>query len=178
MRKEFTEEYYRDSPGYPSKRRMKKGPVAVIECVQEIPCNPCEQACPFKAISIGLPITNLPVLHEDACRGCGKCVAGCPGLAIFLLDADHDKKNATLTIPWEFIPLPEKGGSVTCLNREGKPVCRGTVTEVTDPEKNGKTALVTCMFPKKHSAEVRFLHRSRGMTHGSKKHTKKRGETR
>ena len=29
----------------PSKERYEKGPVAVIECVQEIPCNPCEAAC-------------------------------------------------------------------------------------------------------------------------------------
>ena len=29
----------------PDDERYAKGPVAVIECVQEIPCNPCEAAC-------------------------------------------------------------------------------------------------------------------------------------
>ena len=27
--------------GIPSKERIRQGRVAVIECVQEIPCNPC-----------------------------------------------------------------------------------------------------------------------------------------
>lgn len=53
-------EELRGASGIPSQERMKKGPVAVIECVQEIPCNPCENACPFGAIKIGDPITNCP----------------------------------------------------------------------------------------------------------------------
>lgn len=72
-------EELRGASGIPSQERMKKGPVAVIECVQEIPCNPCENACPFGAIKIGDPITNLPVLDGEKCTGCGTCVAMCPG---------------------------------------------------------------------------------------------------
>ena len=44
----------------PPEERMAKGRVAVIECVQEIPCNPCENACRLGAITIGEQITNLP----------------------------------------------------------------------------------------------------------------------
>ena len=69
-----------------SDARYAKGPVAVIECVQEIPCNPCEGACKFNAITIGEPITNLPKINETNCTGCGVCVAQCPGLAIFIVD--------------------------------------------------------------------------------------------
>ena len=29
---------------------LKKGPVAVVECIQEIPCDPCHASCPFGAI--------------------------------------------------------------------------------------------------------------------------------
>lgn len=72
-----------NSPGFPSEEEMKKRPIAVIECVQGIPCNPCETACPFGAIEVGEPITNLPRLLTDKCQGCGLCIPACPGLAIF-----------------------------------------------------------------------------------------------
>ena len=74
----------------PSKDRFEKGPVAVIECIQEIPCNPCEAACRFGAIQIGDPITNLPKLIENKCTGCGICVANCPGLAIFIINKVYE----------------------------------------------------------------------------------------
>ena len=36
--------------GYPSKERLAKGPIVVIECPEEIPCNPCETICPKNVI--------------------------------------------------------------------------------------------------------------------------------
>lgn len=59
------------SPAYPDKDRLYKGPVAIIECIEEIPCNPCEAACPNKAITIGESITNLPVMDLEKCVACG-----------------------------------------------------------------------------------------------------------
>ena len=155
MREEFKESFYKAKPGYPSEERVKKGPVVLIECAEEIPCNPCETACPFGAITVGYPITNLPILHEDKCKGCGRCISVCPGLAIFLLDFTYSDKEASLMIPYEFLPLPEKGEEVDCLNREGKPVCKGRIVGVVPPEKNDRTALVTFSFPKKYYKEVR-----------------------
>ena len=32
--------------------RIRKGPVAVIECYEEIPCDPCRTSCPKKAITL------------------------------------------------------------------------------------------------------------------------------
>lgn len=52
----------------PSDERFAKGPVAVIECIQPIPCNPCEGACKFGAICVGDPIINLPCLDEIEVR--------------------------------------------------------------------------------------------------------------
>lgn len=91
---------------YPSEERLAKGPVAVIECCQNIPCNPCETACRFGAITVGDPITNLPVLDESKCVGCGVCITNCPGLAIFVVD--KSKGAATVSFPFEYLPLPEK----------------------------------------------------------------------
>jgi len=60
------------SPGFPSKKRLLKGPVAVIECVQEIPCDVCGSACPFGAIKVA-SISSLPELDEEKCTGCETC---------------------------------------------------------------------------------------------------------
>ncbi len=155
--KYFEEKFYQNSPGYPSKERLKKGPVAVIECVQEIPCNPCETACPFGAIKVGKPIINLPKLNEKKCKGCGKCIAVCPGLAIFVVDNAFNEKEATVSLPYEFLPLPEKGEKVDALNRKGKRVCSGRIIKIIPPEKNNHTAVVTVAIPKKYSGEVRNI---------------------
>ena len=43
------------------------------------------------------------------CIGCGMCVASCSGQAIFLVDETYEPGFATVTLPYEFLPLPEKG---------------------------------------------------------------------
>ena len=106
---------------YPSEERLAKGPVAVIECCQNIPCNPCETACKFGAIQVGDPITNLPVLDETKCIGCGVCITKCPGLAIFVVD--KSKEMATVSFPFEYLPLPEKGIPAAQSGRKSRP-CR------------------------------------------------------
>ena len=46
----------------------------VMECSQNIPCNPCQDACPKGCISIGENITSLPVVVPDAtCIGWHVC---------------------------------------------------------------------------------------------------------
>ena len=78
----MTTEELRAIGHYPSEERMRKGPVAVCECLQRIPCNPCESSCPFHAITIGEDISNLPELDADKCVGCGSCITHCSGLAL------------------------------------------------------------------------------------------------
>ena len=109
-------------PGIPSEERMRKGRVAVIECVQEIPCNPCEGICRFGAITVGEHITNLPVLDEEKCTGCGQCVANCPGLAIVIVNKAFSETEETVEFPFEYLPLPEKGSTVDAVNRAGENV--------------------------------------------------------
>ena len=78
----------------------RKGIHPVIECTQNIPCNPCQDACPKKCISIGANITSLPIAVPDAdCINCGMCVASCSGQAIFLVDEDCGDGTATVTLP-------------------------------------------------------------------------------
>jgi Fe-S-cluster-containing hydrogenase component 2 len=149
--------FYLNKSGYPSEGRVKKGPVAVIECIEDIPCNPCEAICPFGAIKVGFPITNLPELDEERCTGCGRCITACPGLAIFVLNYNFSEKEASLSIPYELLPFPEKGDTGICLDRDGKYVCNGKVVRVIPPEKNHMTGVVTFSFPKKYYNIVRSL---------------------
>ena len=146
-------------PGVPSKERLSQGRVACIECVQEIPCNPCEGTCPFGAITVGEQITNLPVLHGEKCTGCGMCVANCPGLAITIIDKTYNDTEAVIEFPFEYLPLPEKGDIVDAVNRSGEIVCKGTVTSVKKLKAYAGTAVIGIAIPKEYTDEVRSMKR-------------------
>ena len=143
-------------PGWPARESFEEGPVAVIECIEEIPCNPCETVCPKDSITVGFPITNLPVF-DGMCTGCGRCVAVCPGLAIFIVDITYSKTEAAITIPYELLPLPHTGAAVTALDRNGRSVCKARVIKVVESKKNNRTNLITIAVPKKYSEDVRFF---------------------
>ncbi|MCM8818218.1 MAG: 4Fe-4S binding protein [Candidatus Omnitrophica bacterium] len=153
------EKTYFNKISFPSFERIKKGPVAIIECIEDIPCNPCETICKFGAIKVGFPITNLPILDEEKCTGCGRCVPVCPGLAIFVLDYNFNEKDCLLTIPYEFLPLPEEDEKVKCLDRDGKFVCDGKIIKVIPPERNAMTAIISFAFPKKYYNKIRSFKR-------------------
>lgn len=146
-------------PGIPSRERRAKGPVACIECFQQIPCNPCEEACPRGAITVGEEITGLPHLDEEKCNGCGICMTRCPGLAIFGIDESYSEKTALISFPYEYVPLPAQGQNVPCTDRKGCFVTEGTVYRVRTSPAFDHTAIVTVEVPKEYAMEVRFLDR-------------------
>lgn len=140
----------------PPRERLLKGPCAAIECVEKIPCNPCEEACPVGAISVGDPITNPPTLDFEKCTGCGACVGVCPGLAIFLLDLSGG--TAKVTLPHELLPVPEAGEEVELLSRAGEALGRGKVVRA---RKAGTTWVVTVELPEELLLEARAIRRSK-----------------
>ena len=143
----------------PSDARYAKGPVAILECIQEIPCDPCEPACAKKAIVVGKPITKLPKLDEELCTGCGLCVPQCPGLAIFLVDKTYSDKEGTVGFPYEYWPLPQEGQEVSAVNRKGEAVCKGKVVKIQNPKSFNRTPVVTVAVPKEFVDEVRSIER-------------------
>ena len=144
-------------PGVPSEQRLMEGPVVIIECAQEIPCNPCEDACRKGAISIGNPTTKLPVLSAEKCGGCGLCIAECPGQAIFVVDMTFSPGAASVQLPYEFYPVPEPGAPVNALDRTGEIICRGKVEKVVERESFDRTAVITVSVPKEHAMTVRNI---------------------
>lgn len=143
-----------NSPAFPRMENFLKGPVAVIECIEEIPCNPCETSCPRGAISIGKPITNLPRIDFEKCVGCGICAAACPGLAIYIKDYTYSEEEALITFPYEYLPLPEIGNKVRVTGRKGEEICNGRVVRINRAKMNNRTALVSVAYPKEHFHEA------------------------
>ena len=136
----------------------KAGVHPVIECTQNIPCNPCQDACKFGCISIGDKITSLPIVVPEAdCRNCGMCVASCSGQAIFLIDEEYEENFASITMPYELLPYPEQGTIGKGLDRSGKEVCTATVLGIKTSPAFDKTALLTVKVPKEKVDEVRFF---------------------
>lgn len=153
----ISEEEFKRCKGLPSEERIKKGPVAFLECIQDIPCNPCELACKYGAITVGNPITNPPALDEDKCIGCGQCIAKCPGLAIFLEDHSYSETEALVAIPYEYRYLPQKGHKVHVVSREGKIIGTGMVERVVNIRNYDKTIVLYLKVDKSIARQVRGI---------------------
>lgn len=137
---------------FPEDERILERPKAIIECYKEIPCNPCETSCPVDAIHIGEDINARPVIDFDRCTGCGVCASRCPGLAITIREVKDGK--ATMKFPYEFLPRPKKGDSVTLVNRAGEAIGEGKVLGVLDGKSQNRTALVHVWMDRRHLYEA------------------------
>jgi len=153
----LTDEELKNSPGVPSGARRRKGPVATIECLEDIPCNPCESSCNFDAIIVGEDITNIPHLYGEKCVACQTCVYICPGQAIFMVDESLSNDMATVMMPYEYRPLPEKGDVVSALDRAGQTIGNANVVVVRKTQRMDRTATVTIEVPREWSMRARAI---------------------
>jgi NADPH-dependent 2,4-dienoyl-CoA reductase/sulfur reductase-like enzyme/Fe-S-cluster-containing hydrogenase component 2 len=145
-------------PGFRTVQQIR-GVHPVIECTQNIPCNPCRDVCPRGCITLGggeEKITALPGFDPaKKCSGCGLCVAACPGQAIFLVD-ESPGNYALVTLPWEFLPLPRKGDRGVALGRNGRPLCPAEVADMKITAAFDKTGLLSIRVPPEYAGRVRF----------------------
>lgn len=108
-------------------------------------------------ISIGSNITSLPVVNCAAhCVGCGMCVASCSGQAIFLVDEETEPGYGTVTMPYEFLPLPVVGEKGVALGRNGAVVCEAEVVGVRSLPAFDHTNLLTIKVPTSMTMKARF----------------------
>ena len=165
----------------PSEERLSGGPVAIIECFQEIPCDPCVKACKRGAITmhhdagrfdpspavvsekawteLSQPssINDLPVVNTELCNGCGVCISFCPGLAIFVIDKSYSEDFAMVKLPYEYVPVPEAGRFVDALDRAGKKLGSFEVKRVTSGGKMNMTYTVSLAVPHELVMDVRGI---------------------
>ncbi len=126
----------------------------VIRCAQEIPCNPCTEACVLQSIKIKDTTMMGRPQFEGNCLGCTRCVSICPGLAITLVDKKYDKtkKTARVVIPWE---MPEgtikTGQSVVTTGMEGEVIGHGKVIGMKKSKWQNKRTLVSLEVPFKEA---------------------------
>lgn len=137
----------------PEEFRGKLRPI--IECFEAIPCNPCETSCPVGAIKVGANINDVPVIDYSRCTGCGVCATKCPGLAIFMYQEREDGM-ALVGIPYEFLPVPERGQTVYAIGRNGEVLCTARVDRIT--RSANKTNIVYLTVPEELGRDVRHIH--------------------
>lgn len=140
----------------PREERSRRGPVAILECIEKIPCDPCAYACRVGAIR-KRSLVDPPEVDYDKCTGCGECIAICPGLAIFVVDLKSKGNEALLMIPYEFLPKPKSGEIYEALNREGEPV--GNARIIAAREMEGRTTVLTVAVKKDLAMVVRNIGR-------------------
>jgi Fe-S-cluster-containing hydrogenase component 2 len=100
-------------------------------------------------------VNDIPRIDFSKCTGCMACAMTCPGLAVFLLRESGDL--AYVTLPYEFLPTPNVGEQVTTLNREGRILGKGRVTQIIPPKRNDGTALITVEVPAELVLEARAI---------------------
>jgi len=140
----------------PSRERLEKGPVVIVECFQEIPCNPCETACKQGAIVVP-NMNDIPRVDHELCNGCSLCISKCPGLAVFVVDETYSSSEALVKIPYELLPLPQEGDTVTALDREGEAIGEARVLKVQDRKQQDRTAVISLAVAKDFSMKVRNI---------------------
>lgn len=142
----------------PSKERRQKGSYALFECFQQIPCNPCASACKLGAVDVSPDMNAIPKINYGKCTGCGLCVGICPGLACFVIDEVYSETEATIKMPYEYLPLPGEGQVVDTLDRTGALVGKARVIRVSNGKDNHVgTNIITIALPQDHAMSVRSI---------------------
>jgi ferredoxin len=134
------------------------GVVPVIHCSQEIPCNPCAAICPHGLIDIsGRDIRSVPTFLGDnyCCEYCERCVVGCPGLAITVVNYRYAMDRALVTLPYEFWRGQVKRNDwVTGLDTEGGELGSFEVQSVETISESDRTILVRIEAPRAVAGQI------------------------
>ncbi len=155
----LTYDILREKINLPSEGRLAKGPVAIIECTEDIPCDPCVEACKFGAINKESLITP-PTIDYEKCTGCTLCIDICPGLAIFVVNMNYKEGKALISIPYEMLPVPKRGEKVETLDRSGKKIGKAEVIKARKGK--GGTFVISIAVDKNLAMQARSIKIQKG----------------
>ena len=134
---------------HPQKR---SGVYPVFHCTQLIPCDPCAYLCPLNLIHIdNHDIRNLPFFRESTrgCSSCLNCVAGCPGLAITLVDYRTDSGYAIVSLPFELNHnLVNMGDDIILSDSQSESLGKAKIFSIIDKKAFNSTKVLQVKVPK------------------------------
>lgn len=150
-----TSEILKSKPGRTVSEELPEvsaGVLPIIHCTQEIPCNPCSSLCPHGLIYVDTKdIRQIPSFlgNSYCCEACERCVAGCPGLAITLVDSRGNPAMPIVSIPYEFTREEiRKSDMVTVLDTEGTALAQLEVLSVHSISNIDRTLVVQVQAPR------------------------------
>lgn len=137
---------------------FEEGVVPVIHCTQEIPCDPCSSLCSHGLIFVDTKdIRRVPTFlgNSYCCEVCERCVAGCPGLAITLVNYRENRDLPVVSIPYEFTrQMIKADDKVSVLDTEGKELGQVEVLSVHAIENNDRTLVVQVNAPAEYAQRI------------------------
>lgn len=137
------------------------GVTPVIHCTQEIPCDPCTALCSHGLIYIDTSdIRHVPTFlgNSYCCEVCERCVAGCPGLAITLVDYRTNADLPIVSIPYEFNrEVIREKDLVSVLDTEGNELGQLEVLGIHAIPTSDRTLVVQVQAPKEYARRIAGL---------------------
>lgn len=157
----WTSEILKSKPGDTIPEELPEietGAFPVFHCTQKIPCDPCTGLCSHGLIYINRKdIRQVPTFLGDSycCEACEKCVAGCPGLAITLINYRENPELPVVSIPYEFTRQTIKvNDRVSVLDTEGNELGQVDVLSVHAIENNDRTLVVEVNAPHEIAQQI------------------------
>jgi hypothetical protein len=74
-----------------------------------------------------------------------------------MVDMSKPGGSATVSFPYEYLPVPEAGDHVRATDRAGREICDAKVVDVKRPKSYNKTAVITIEVPKALAHEARGI---------------------
>ncbi|HVP20942.1 MAG TPA: (2Fe-2S)-binding protein, partial [Anaerolineaceae bacterium] len=120
--------------------------------------DPCSALCGRGLIFIDkTDIRHVPTFIGDpsSCKDCERCVAGCPGLAITLVDSRNNAEMPVVTIPYEFTrETIQQRDEVVVEDTEGHELGKFEVVNVHSRPFTDRTLIVQVQAPKSIASKI------------------------